>query len=78
MGSSRLYEEDRWPRHLGNSNSKASAEISSKKYRYNSLSREWRINMDNKTFMLTSSLFGKTPVPVYSCGVEALLVARAL
>ena len=29
-GTPHLYVEDRWPRHLGNSNSKASADIPSK------------------------------------------------
>ena len=30
------------------------------------------------SFMLTSSSFAETPVPVCSCGAGALLVARAL
>ena len=47
-GTPRLYVEDRWPRHLGNGNSQASADIPSKILRYNSLSREWRINMNTK------------------------------
>ena len=32
----------------------------------------------HRTFMLTSSSFGETPVPVCSCGAGALLVVRAL
>ena len=43
-----LYVEDRWPRHLGIGNSQASADVPSEIWRYNSLSREWRINMVNK------------------------------
>ena len=42
-----LYVEDRWPRHFGNGNSQASADWPSKIWRYNSLSREWTINMEN-------------------------------
>ena len=51
-GTPHLYVEDRWPRQLGNSNSQASANIPSKRWRYNSLSREWRINMANKKMCL--------------------------
>ena len=42
IGHPRFYLKGRWPRHLGNDNSQASAYIPSKKQRYNSLSREWR------------------------------------
>ena len=46
-GRLRLYVEDRWPRHLGNGNSQASADFPSKIQQYNSLTREWKINMNN-------------------------------
>ena len=46
-GTSHLYVKDMSPRHFGNGNSQASANVPSKIQRYNSLSREWRVNMDN-------------------------------
>ena len=48
MGRPYLYVKDRWPINLGNGNSLASADVPSKILRYNLLSREWRINMDNR------------------------------
>ena len=42
------YVEDRCSRHLGNGNSQANAIIPSTRQRYNSIFREWRLNMDNK------------------------------
>ena len=48
-GTPHLYVEDRWPINLEKSNSQESADFPSKVQRYNSLSREWRINMANKT-----------------------------
>ena len=45
-GTPHLYVEDRWPINLEKGNSQASSDILSKVY---SLSREWRINMANKT-----------------------------
>ena len=48
-GTPHLYVEDRWPINLEKGNSQASADFPSKVQRYNSLSREWRINMANKT-----------------------------
>ena len=42
------YVEDRCPRHLGNGNSQGNAIIPSKRQRYNSIFREWKLNMDNK------------------------------
>ena len=50
-----VYVEDRWPRHLENGNSQASENISSKRPRYNSLSRKWRINMSQKIFAIGGS-----------------------
>ena len=47
-GTPHFCVEDRWPRHFENSNSQASTDIPFKAWRYNSLSREWRINMLNK------------------------------
>ena len=47
-GTPRLYVEDRCPRHHGDDNSQASADVPSKILRYNSFSRERRINMANK------------------------------
>ena len=47
MGRPHLHVEDRWPRHLGNGNSQASADVSSKIMRYNLLSREWMANINN-------------------------------
>ena len=44
----RLYVEDRRPRHHGNGNSRASADVPSKIYQCNLLSHEWRLNMANK------------------------------
>ena len=42
-GRPRLYVEDGWPKLLANGNSQASADVSSKIWEYNSLSREWRL-----------------------------------
>ena len=42
------YYVDVSPRHHGNGNSQASADVRSIIKRYNSLCREWRINMANK------------------------------
>ena len=47
-GTLHLYVKDRWPRHLGNGNTQARADKPSKVKRYNSFSRQWRINMVNK------------------------------
>ena len=44
----RLHVEDRWPKHLKNGNSQASANVPSEIERYNSISCEWRINMAKK------------------------------
>ena len=44
-GTPHLYVKDRWPEHIANGNSQASADLPTKIERYNSLSREWRINM---------------------------------
>ena len=48
IGCPHLYVEGRWPRHHGNGNSQASADVQSKILHYNLLSRKWRINMANK------------------------------
>ena len=42
-----LYVENRRTRHHENGNFQASANVQSKIWRYNLLSREWRINKDN-------------------------------
>ena len=64
---SHLYVEDRWPRHLGNGNYQSCAEVLSKRQRYNSLSREWRINKANKK---------KTPVTAQVLGKDFFGVNR--
>ena len=60
-GTPHLHVEDRWPRYLGISNSPSSADLPCKMYRYNSLSREWRINMAKKShiFALVAGAFYK-------------------
>ena len=56
-GTLLFYMEGRWFRHLGNGNCQAGADVPSKIWRYNLLSRKWRINMNN-----TDNIIRKTGI----------------